>query len=118
MPDGFRTFTRTALLLAGIVALALVLATLVARLPPVRRWAATQVAAQLGPQVGIGAAALTLLPPGVRLDDVTFTGSEGQPTQRVRSLRCQLRLGALLGGHIEVAAIALDGAALTIERQT
>jgi uncharacterized protein involved in outer membrane biogenesis len=109
-----RTVARSVGLLAGVLLTALLLAAAVVRLPPIQRWAAAQVAARLPAGVSIERAALTLLPPGVRLARVTLAANG--PT--LKSVSCRLRMAALLAGRIEIGSIVVDGAAFTVERGT
>lgn len=112
MRDRWRALARAGLLLAGVLLAALVLAALIVQLPIIQRWAAAQVAARLPPGVSIERVALTLLPPGVRLTNVALA-PEGATFAAVS---CHLRLAPLLAGRAEVAAVVIDGATITVER--
>jgi hypothetical protein len=107
-----RTFVRAAALLVGVVVAALLIAAAVVQLPMIQRWAAAQVAAQLPRGISIGRAALTVFPPGVRLSEVSLAPGETQ----LAAITCHVRLSALLAGRIEVTAVTVEGAEISIER--
>src|SRR5262245_51985567 len=108
-----RTFVRATALLVGVVVAALLIAAAVVQLPMIQRWAAAQVAAQLPHGISIGRAALTVLPPGVRLSEVSLAPGEKQ----LAAITCHVRLSALLAGRIEVTAVTIEDAAISIERK-
>lgn len=112
MSNGVRTLTRATILLAAVILVALVVASAVVRLPSIQHWVAAQVAARLPPGVSIESAMLMLLPPGVRLSNVSLA-TDGPV---LTSVACYVRVPALLAGRIEIASIAVDGATLFIER--
>jgi uncharacterized protein involved in outer membrane biogenesis len=107
-----RTIARSAGLLAGVLVTALLLAAAVVRLPSIQRWAAAQVSARLPAGVSIERAAITVLPPGVRLTQVTL--GENGPT--LKAVSCRLHVLALLGGRFEVGSVVVNGLAITVER--
>jgi hypothetical protein len=112
MRDRVRTVARAGALLVGVVLASLLLALAVVRLPMIQRWAADEVEARLPAGVTIERAALTVLPPGVRLTGVSLAA--GGPS--VASVLCRLRVPALLAGRAEVSAVIVDGASMSIER--
>ena len=103
---------RGTALVTAVLVVALLLVAAIARLPPIQRWAAEQVATRFPPGISLDRVALTVLPPGVRLTNVAF--ASGGPT--LKSVSCRLRVAALLAGRFEVAAVAVDGAVVTVER--
>ena len=112
MNPGVRSLARGLVLVgAVIVATLLVIAALV-RLPQVQRWVAAQVELRLPPGVTIERARLTMLPPGVRLDDVSF--AENGPT--LKSVSGRLDVPALFGGRVEISSAEIVGATLVVHR--
>ncbi len=112
MPDRLGNFARGTALLTGVLLLALLVAVAIVRLPPIQRWTAERVSARLPAGVSIERARLTLLPPGVRLANVSLA-ADG-PT--VKTVSCHARLAALLAGRIEIATVDVEGADITVER--
>src|SRR5260221_1025951 len=111
MSSVVRTLVRNATLLGGVLLAAVLLAVAVVRLPPVQRWMAARVAARLPAGVSVQRAAITLVPPGVRLAQVSLPGADST----LQSVICRLRIAALLAGRIEIRTIIVDGTNLTIE---
>ena len=112
MRNGWQSLTRSAGLAAGVLFAALLLASAVVRLPPIQRWVAGQISARLPKGVTVARALITVVPPGVRLTQVSL-GEDG-PT--LDSVVCRLRAKSLLVGRMEVGIISVDGADATIER--
>src|SRR5262249_32637592 len=103
---------RAGALLAGVLLAALLLAVAVVQLPVIQRWAAAQVAARLPAGVSIERVALGVLPPRVRLTNVTL--APAGPTFSARA--CRRRLAALLAGGAGRACGVVDGSAIPVER--
>ena len=112
MQGRLRSFARGGALVIGVIVAALILAAAVVRLPVIQRWAAAQVSARLPPGVTIGSISFGILPPGLRLTNVSFVA--GGPT--FATVSCNLRMAPLLTGRAELATIVVDGAAIMIER--
>ena len=112
MSGGVRTSARSAALLGGVLVAALLLAAAVVRLPPLQRWTAARVSARLPAGISIQRATIMVLPPGVRLEQVSL--AEGSST--LQSVTCHLSIAALLAGRIEIRTISVKGANLIIER--
>lgn len=107
-----RTALRAIALLVAVMAAAIVLAVAVVRLPSIQRWVGAQVAARLPEGASVERAALTLLPPGIALTNVTLA-ADG-PT--IASVSCHLRVPPLLEGRAELSSVVINRASLTFVR--
>ena len=112
MQGRLRSFARGGALVVGVIVAALILAAAVVRLPVIQHWAAAQVSARLPPGVTIGSISFGILPPALRLTNVSFVS--GGPT--FATVSCNLRVAPLLTGRAELATVVVDGAAIMIER--
>ena len=112
MPDRLGSVARSTALAIAVLLVAFLVAAAIVRLPPIQRWTAQRVSARLPAGVSIERARLTLVPPGVRLVNVSL--APDGPT--LKSLFCRVRVSTLLAGRVEIAALAVDGAAITVER--
>ncbi len=83
-----------------------------------QRWAATQIAAALGPSVRFHGIDVTLWPPplSVVLDGVELLGGDGVPIARARSVMGRVRLRALVGRPPFVALVQVDDFEADISR--
>ena len=112
MSRGVRFIARSALLLAGVLLTALLVAAAVVRLPPIQRWVAARVSERLPAGITVEGVTPTVMPPGVRLANVTL----GTDEVVLGSVSCHVRVPALLAGRIEVGEVVVDGATMNVDR--
>jgi uncharacterized protein involved in outer membrane biogenesis len=112
MSRGVRLIARSALLLAGVLLTALLVATAVVRLPPIQRWVAARVSERLPAGITVESVTPTVMPPGVRLANVIL----GTDEVVLGSVSCHVRVPALLAGRIELSEVVVDGATVNVDR--